>query len=253
MQTQRDAASMLDTARKVLVKEGIRGLYRGAGAVSLGSVPTQWIYVTVLETARSRVRQVVAGSGHEQVERMVAASVAGGIASCGSAALGVPLDVVTQRMQIGGPQDTLVNVVKSVWKNDGGIRGFYRGYWASLLVFAPTSSVWWTTYSNTCVLLGKDDRDSYSSTMWRTMLAGFTAGVTAAVCTNPLDVIKTRLQTQKSGVSARSYLQLARELYAAENWRGFFRGATARCSAMAPTSIMMIFSYETVKRFSKKK
>ena len=252
MQTQEAQATMVATARQVLAKEGLRGLYRGALAVSIGVIPTQSIYVTALELSRTRVRRALDGlTGFPQIERMMATAVAGGLASCSSAVLGVPLDVVTQRMQIAeGPAGRLGQVVNDIWRAQG-LRGFYRGYFASLVVYAPTSSVWWTTYSNTCVLLGKDDRDSYAATMWRSSLAGCTAGVTAAVCTNPLDVLKTRLQTQ-SVTGSRTYWQLGRDLFAREGWRGFFRGASARCASMAPISVMMILSYETVKRLARK-
>lgn len=174
MQTQRASEGMMQTARKVLLQEGVRGLYRGAIPMALGVMPTQAVYLTALETVRVHTRTAlhqVLGD-HEQVERMVAASVAGGVASCFSAVLGVPLDVITQRMQMGGGVTARFGpVVRSVYRAEG-FRGYYRGYWASLVVYAPTSSVWWTTYSNTCVLLGKDDRESYWDTIWRSMVAG---------------------------------------------------------------------------------
>ena len=249
MQTQTSHEGMAATARSLLAKEGLRGLYRGALAVSIGVVPTQSVYVTALEVSKSFVKQQMAPlEGYEPLQRMTAAFVAGGLASCVSASLGVPLDVVTQKMQIGTARDTVGHVVRTIWQQQG-LRGFYKGYLASLTVYAPTSSVWWTTYSNTCALLGKDDRDAYVATMWRSSVAGAVAGLTAAIVTNPLDVCKTRIQTMTAN---RSMLAVAKELYAKEGARGFLRGSSARCAAMAPTSMLMIFSFETVKRMARK-
>jgi solute carrier family 25 protein 44 len=167
--------------------------------------------------------------------------------------LQVPLDVVTQRMQIAGKHSAegkITSVVRNIYQTSG-IRGFYRGYFASLLVFVPTSSCWWMTYSNMCAILGKDDRASYVDTMGKTMISGFVAGMTSAVVTNPLDVIKTRLQTS-TAKEKKSFFSLAKQLYRQEGLKGFLRGSTARMSAMSPTSVMMILSYETVKRLSLK-
>ncbi len=69
--------------------------------------------------------------------------------------------------------------------------------------------------------------------------------------TNPLDVLKTRKQT--ATVGNPSLVSLARQLYVAEGWRGFLRGAPARAVAMSANSFLMILSYEYVKKWSVKK
>lgn len=47
-------------------------------------------------------------------------------------------------------------------------------------------------------------------------------------------------------------MALARALYEAEGWRGFFRGAKARAVAMGTNSVLMILSYEYVKIFAQR-
>jgi solute carrier family 25 protein 44 len=225
---------------------GVRGLYRGAMTVSLGIVPTQWLYLTALEMSKSRVSDRVApvfAGRYQVVERMLVNGVAGGLASCGGAVVGVPLDVVTQRMQLG--EGSLSAVAGSIWRSKG-IAGFFQGYTVALATYAPTSIVWWTTFGNTRALM--EERLSERPTTL-TALAGGVAGVTAAVTTNPLDVLRTRKQTAADNPPL---FKLARDLFATEGVRGFFRGATARAAAMGPNSVLMIISYELVKRYAAK-
>ncbi len=190
-----------------------------------------------------RVAPVFAGR-MQPLERMLVNGMAGGVASCGGAVVGVPLDVVTQRMQLG--EGSLSAVVGSIWRSKG-IAGFFQGYTAALATYAPTSIVWWTTFGNTKALF-EERLSEWPNTL--TAIAGGTAGVTAAVTTNPLDVLKTRKQTAADNPPL---MQLARDLFRTEGVRGFFRGAAARAAAMGPNSVLMILSYELVKRYAVKR
>ena len=82
------------------------------------------------------------------------------------------------------------------------------------------------------------------------LLAGAGAGSTAAVITNPFDVIKTNVQLHKAATppaTARSvYVELTRE----EGFRWMGRGASARVLHMAVNSTVLIVCYEAVKYFS---
>jgi hypothetical protein len=41
------------SVRKILKQNSLRSLYKGVGTVAFGIVPTQWIYLTVLELSKS--------------------------------------------------------------------------------------------------------------------------------------------------------------------------------------------------------
>jgi solute carrier family 25 protein 44 len=183
---------------------------------------------------------------HPWCDARVSSLVAGATASLCSASLGVPIDVVTQRVQVTGkPNGRAIGVAQTLWRREG-LRGFYRGYWASIAVFAPTSAFWWGSYSYI--------RHAFQPTPlgeWpvaRDCVSGLLAGTCAAWITIPIDTVKTRLQT--SNGSKVSFRVVASELFAAEGLRGFFRGVTPRMLSMAPTSTLMVVSYEMVKRWS---
>lgn len=57
----------------------------------------------------------------------------------------------------------------------------------------PFTAVYFTTYESAKRLLGSDDEDEGLTVQ---LVAGGTAGAGAAALTNPLDVVKTRLQLE---------------------------------------------------------
>ncbi|KAI9346827.1 mitochondrial carrier domain-containing protein [Zopfochytrium polystomum] len=169
-------------------------------------------------------------------------------------------------------------LIRHIIKTEG-IGGFYRGFFTSILTYAPSSAVWWSTYSAvksaitdtllrvfptswSTSLVGIDGERhsrtavSESANLLLSGISGFTAGCVSAVMTNPMDVVKTRVQTQIGGsVSGSEFSQLkatVRRLHSQEGWKGFTRGMGARMLNMGPVSVMMIVTYEVVKVLSVK-
>lgn len=77
-------------------------------------------------------------------------------------------------------------------------------------------------------------------------VAGTLGGFTTTIITNPLDVVRARLQVQRLG-SMRSTLT---ELWKEEGLRMFSKGLSARLIQSATFSFTIILGYETIKRVS---
>lgn len=76
----------------------------------------------------------------------------------------------------------------------------------------------------------------------------FSAGALAAGLTNPLDVAKTRLQTQSdTGIYYRGMLDALRRIKQAEGWLGFTRGIVPRMIFFSMAAGIQFGSYEYVK------
>ena len=98
-----------------------------------------------------------------------------------------------------------------------GFKGLYRGFWPSVATFAPSSAVWWGSYGFWQKLIWINlDPEHDSSSSGRSMgssgqaastgqvvvvqtVSAVLAGCTASLGTNPLDVVKTRLQVREGG------------------------------------------------------
>ncbi|KAL6007554.1 hypothetical protein ACLOJK_033052 [Asimina triloba] len=120
-----------------------------------------------------------------------------------------PLDVIKTRLQVHGSPDTrhtgyrgslIITSLEQIIKKEG-IRGMYRGLSPTILALIPNWAVYFTAYEQLKRLLQSHD-GNHGLSFGTQMLAASGAGVATAVATNPLWVVKTRLQTQgmRSGV-----------------------------------------------------
>ena len=85
------------------------------------------------------------------------------------------------------------------------------------------------------------------------LLAGGAAGACAGLVSTPLDVVKTRIQTQRrgAGIRARTAVDVMRDIWRQEGMRGFMRGGSARVLYYMPSAAICWTTYETVKRMLK--
>lgn len=93
------------------------------------------------------------------------------------------------------PYNSVIQCMKSVYKAEG-MKAFYRSYFTQLVMNLPYQAIHFTTYEFFQNTLNKDHR--YNPPVH--MVAGGAAGAAAAAFTTPLDVVKTLLNTQETGV-----------------------------------------------------
>ncbi|XP_043820369.1 solute carrier family 25 member 44 isoform X2 [Dromiciops gliroides] len=146
-----------DAFVKILRTDGVLGLYRGFLVNTLTLVSGQ-CYVTTYELTRRFV------SKYSQ-SNTVKSLVAGSSASLVAQSITVPIDVVSQHLMMQRRGETMGRfqvqryeegqrvvafgqtkyIIQQILRADG-IRGFYRGYVASLLTYIPNSALWWPFY-----------------------------------------------------------------------------------------------------------
>ena len=177
-----------DALFKTLKSEGLKGLYKGF-LVSQLSVLAGHFYVTSYEVSRLKMSFLSDGSR---------GFVAGGFAAVMEQFLANPIEVVSQKLMIQGQGETkaklkgAARISIDVFK-DQGVRGFYRGFLASLLTGALGSAVWWGSYGVYLDVIGHYAPDGSSHLLIQSMSGGL-SGLNAAVVGNPFDIVRTRLQ-----------------------------------------------------------
>ena len=178
-------SSFIDSSRLLLAAGGIRRLWRGTSAVIAGSVPAHCLYFSVYEKAKESFG--ANAKGHHPI----AAAASGGAAVLMHDCIMTPLDVCKQRMQLGhfsSLQHTMTETLAAE-----GISAFFRSLPATLAMNIPFGMVLVAVNeSMKRMLSGGDSRPSTAVVLASSAVAGGVAGA----LTNPLDVIKTRLQTQ---------------------------------------------------------
>uniref|UniRef100_A0A3P9AHX8 Solute carrier family 25 member 36 n=1 Tax=Esox lucius TaxID=8010 RepID=A0A3P9AHX8_ESOLU len=145
------------------------------------------------------------------------------------------------RMAPPGP----LHCLKLILEKEGP-RSLFRGLGPNLVGVAPSRAIYFAAYSTAKEKLnGVFEPDSTQVHMVSAGLAGFTA-ITA---TNPIWLIKTRLQldSRNRGERRMNAFECVRKVYQAEGWRGFYRGMSASYAGISETVIHFVI-YESIKR-----
>jgi len=253
-----------DAYRQILKYEGVQGLYRGFW-ISAFQVVSGVAYVSTYEG----VRHLLELQG--VTDYRVKALVGGSCASVVGQTFIVPFDVISQHLMVLGQAQGKVEGMKKMSGSNplnirvegksktqvtleisrtilarDGLRGFYRGYIAALCNYVPSSASWWTAYSlyqetlHSC--LGAASGLPHTGVQ---CAAAVLAGCTTSVLTNPLDLLRARVQVQRLSIP-----ETWRVLWQTEGRRVFSKGLTARMTSSCIYSLAVIFGYETVKKMS---
>lgn len=161
------------------------GFMRGASAIASGCIPAHIALFTSYEFAKKRLLKN--GGDHEPIR----AAVCGAASTLCHDVILTPMDVVKQRMQLGryrGIDDCL----RSICRQEG-FGALYRSMPTTLAMNVPFGSVLVAANESLKVHFGLGQKQS--SLSWYFLCAGLSGAVASGV-TQPLDVIKTRLQTQ---------------------------------------------------------
>ena len=246
---------------------------QGFGTSLLG-LPLGPMYISTLEMCRSHYlgwESRFIGMPPD-IASGVVASAAGASAAAFAQLLGVPIDIVSQHrmLQQGAQpvkQESPYSILRRVVRAEG-MRGLYRGYHISVMTYAPSSALMWgchAVYSDVmdaCLphFHGSDvpppdgsavdpwDDPALVRDLTIAAAAGAAAGVTTAFVTNPMDVLRARLQTDVRKGNVRSVIRELQKQYGRLAW--FTRGASARAMAMGPTSAIVMTMYQVLKRMA---
>lgn len=193
---------MFDAAGKIYTAEGVPGLYRGFW-ISSFQIVSGFFYISTYEGVRHMLTQNGAGPRTK-------ALIGGGCASLVGQTIIVPIDVISQHLMVLGMGKGSINplgikynrntgrlklsidIAREILKRDGFL-GFYRGYTASLMAYVPNSAMWWAFYH-----LYQDElyrvMPPWVSQLFIQCIAGSFGGFTTTIITNPLDIVRARLQ-----------------------------------------------------------
>lgn len=197
----------LDVLRRTWRTEGIKGLYRGFGAVIVGGTPATVVYLCSYDIVKERLSNATgtADGGGNFVVHFTSGMTAESI----SCIVFVPVDVVKERMQVQHPLSDKAKTAESVLPNyrnsldalkqiskHEGLTGIYRGYWATLASFGPFSALYFVFFEDFKSRIRNYRAESSTADIpfpWLvTSSAG--AGALASWITSPIDMAKLRLQ-----------------------------------------------------------
>lgn len=268
----------LDVLQKTSRSEGIRGFYRGFGAILVGGTPGTILYLCSYDLIKKRLaldNKAKSPSLISNNEFLIHFS-SGMLAETIACLVYVPVDVIKERLQVQqipstdfrascqaipykGSWDALKNILQTE-----GINGIYKGYGATLASFGPFSALYFVFYEqlkqNTISRLSHASDEAPEKVelpFHHLILCSASAGALASWLTSPLDMAKLRLQIQRGANVSHNNQNLAykgmidciRKSYIDGGIAGTFRGAGARVLHFTPAMAITMTFYEKCRSF----
>jgi hypothetical protein len=184
LQFSRGSAGALSFVQ-LLRRDGFVRLWRGANALVVACVPSHAAYFAAYELGKEKFGANLPG------HHPVAAAAAGALATTLHDAVITPMDVVKQRLQLGYYRG-VGHCIRTMLREEGA-GSFFRSYPTTLLMNMPYAAVVVAANESLKKVLAPATGEASMTTY---LLSGAGAGALAAAVTCPLDVLKTRLQTQ---------------------------------------------------------
>jgi solute carrier family 25 folate transporter 32 len=185
-------------------------------------------------------------------------ALSGALSGTLTAAFVCPLDVLKTRMQVQDlARPKYVGVVGGLATlvREEGIRAAYRGLQPTVLALVPSWSLYFFVYESIKNMMKSSTAGAKLSPTLQYIVASFGAGACNAVVTNPLWVIKTRLQTQAMPMKDRMHshftdykgtLDAFRTIFRKEGMRGLYSGLFPSLMGIAHVAIQFPL-YESLK------
>lgn len=235
--------SFLNTFASIIRHERARTLFRGWTAVVMAAVPSHAMYFGAYEYSKHRLCA-------EEGLHPLKIALSGAFAAMAHDAIVTPFDVIKQRMQLQNCQyASIISCARCVSRREG-YTSFFRSYPTTVLLNIPTFSTNFVVYESAKVAL-KGSRLGDEECWQHHLVAGGLAGGVAGLVSNPVDVIKTAIQTdqEKGYKSIRG--TVAKLMSGREGYRVFMSGASARAAYMVPSAAITWTVYEAMKTYLK--
>jgi solute carrier family 25 protein 39/40 len=248
--------------RTIFATEGLRGIYAGLFPTLLMAVPNTVLYFSAYDEFIYWLRK-------RSNDASWAPLVAGGSARFLASSITAPLEALRTRQAAAGQSAItlgLVGDLQRIIRNEG-LGSLYRGWRPTMWRDVPFSAIYWLCIEEmkANLLTRLDHSPSRSEQTGISFISGATAGLIAAACTTPFDVVKTRHQVANmqlaetivdssclhDGASAyraptttQGTFSALREIAKKEGIAALWTGNQARMLKVAPACAIMISTYE---------
>ncbi|PXF42100.1 Mitochondrial substrate carrier family protein E [Gracilariopsis chorda] len=237
-------ASLRSALSDIISEDGIQGLYRGFWISVTMQAPAVATYLSTYDYSKQYISRETNTPDTSPVIHLASGFVAEAV----SAVFWVPMEVIKQRAQVrtGALAAAQTTVIARDLIAHEGPQALFRGYGLTLGVFGPYAMTYFMVYEKFKSLGGDSSTPAIA-------LSAAGAGAIAGACTSPLDVIKTRIQTQgdvsHGGLRYSGTWDAIRCIAREEGIQGFLRGTSARVLWIMPGTAITMSCFEFLKSF----
>lgn len=181
--------------------------------------------------------------------------LAGGLASATAEVFTLPIDCSKVRLQAqrstpgGGAQyDGMIDVVRKIVHEEGA-EALWKGASPALMRQVSYTSICMVLYEPLRDIFGANKGPRSEVPFLNKFLAGGCAGAIGISIANPVDVIKVRMQADKTGLLYRSVGDAFTKIYQREGLRGFLRGMPPNIQRGFVVNAAELGTYDHSKEF----
>ena len=242
---------MVDCATKTLKAEGLTGFYKGTLTPLVGVGACVSIQFGALEAAKRMMR----GSKDAPLT-MTQLFFAGAASGIANSVLSGPIEHVRTRLQVQSSSAKVYNgPVDFIRKVGGqyGVAGLFKGQAITMVREFQGYGIYFMVYEYLMQRsMEKNQLKRSEVSSWKQMLFGAISGYTLWVFIYPIDVVKSKIQTDsfdKATQKYRSSLDCFRKVFAAEGMAGLYRGFGACMLRAGPANAATFAAYEMAMNF----
>eukprot|EP00835_Amoeboradix_gromovi_P000334 NODE_11_length_46995_cov_0.451872.p17 type:complete len:314 gc:universal NODE_11_length_46995_cov_0.451872:35347-36288(+) len=207
-------------------------LWSGVQSIIIGAGPAHALQFSVYEFCKSATNPTLAAAMGTMVGELIQ----------------TPFDTVKQRMQCYN-YSTIRECVSKVYSREG-LRPFYISYPVTLSITVPFNMIHFSIYEalKPRLLVWRNTQNEYDPLI--ICIGGGIAGGIASIFTNPLDLLKTTLQTRgemNPNFSKLDSISILKKAYHQDGIKTFFRGALPRVATHVPSTAIVWSVYEYIK------
>jgi hypothetical protein len=276
IQVETGKSKILNVFQNTLKNEGVKGLYKGLPVSVFGSMPASVLYFGSYEWAKKKLLMFKNFSQGEFLMYFLG----GMFAETVSCLIYVPVDVIKERRQVQNNLKSYayksdLDALFTILKQEK-LRGLYKAYGATVLSFGPMSAFYFMFYEYFKGFFVRNDAKTYIQRVKKeemdklkemkldisfsqSLVCSALAGALASLITNPLDLVKLRMQVQRASESYRSDKAVYRNLTQGlvliaqtEGLAGLYKGSIARALYHTPTTAISMSILEFMKPFIRK-
>mmetsp|Transcript_966 Transcript_966/g.3573 ORF Transcript_966/g.3573 Transcript_966/m.3573 type:complete len:480 (-) Transcript_966:111-1550(-) len=235
--------------RDVLRNEGPAGLFRGNMVSALKVVPANALQFAIFHKMKDdflRARSEKDGAPAEQLlleERLASGAVAGAL----STAACYPLDTLKSQMAVaGGLRGSVLTAATQLFREQGGLKAFYKGIGPTLLCDVIGSALGFTLYETFQTMYREASGGRRPNPLEKGALGGLGACVSLTL-TMPLEVVMTRMRVQGLGhrpVLYKNALDCLRLSVQREGLKSLWLGTGAAYVKIFPQLAITYFVFE---------
>jgi solute carrier family 25 (mitochondrial phosphate transporter), member 23/24/25/41 len=240
---------IVQTLRNIVRQEGPRGLYRGNGTNVARVAPSAAVRFASFEFFKNKLKR----NGDSETIVTLKNLAAGAGAGIMATATTHPLDLIRSTLAVnsGTKYRGAADAAKQLFQQ-GGVSALYRGVLVSTFGVVPYTALNFASYEMIKRFkvpgsgAGEEQGKQRQKSVVRNLVSGGIAGTMAMTATYPLELLRRRTMVADGSLGAA---QIAKELFKAEGWRGFYRGIAPNYLKVMPNNAIAFGTFEAVKKW----